>query len=197
MAFQRSAQIGGCVALGSACGYGVAKDQRAGFTQAVGLVKGSARLNFPQHAQKFRRGDFIDGAVAEIGKDVAGDTLKHVLRVAFRPGRFFVLVPFTRYGLKRVFPSAGNDLFLHGRVDTPAKLFLGGSTGFSRFFQGELGVCAEGKKFFAALKSVFQAPAFGAAWRDIQKEAVAVKGFCGLLVGFAPRTAVSVRGMGV
>ena len=134
MAFERSAQIGGGVTLGSACGYGVAKDQRAGFTQAVGLVKGSTRFDFPQHAQKVRRGNFIDGAIAEIGKDIAGDALKHVFRIAFRPCGFFVLVPSTRYGFKSVFPSAGNHLFLHGRVDTPAKLFLGGGTSFSRFF---------------------------------------------------------------
>lgn len=88
MAFERSAQIGGGVALGSACDYGVAKNQRAGFTQAVGLVQGSTRLDFPQHAQKLRRSNFIGGAIAEIGKDVAGDPLKHVFRIAFRPCGF-------------------------------------------------------------------------------------------------------------
>ena len=46
-----------------------------------------------------------------------------------------------------------------------------------------MGVCAEGKKFFAALKSVLQAPAFGAAWRDIEKEAVAVKELLRLVCG--------------
>lgn len=84
---------------------------------------------------------------------------------------------------QRCFPKRGQSPFSARTGRSPTKLFLGGCTGFSCFFEGKLGVCAESKKFFAALKSVFQAPAFGAAWRDIEKEAVAVKELLRLVSG--------------
>ena len=43
-------------------------------------------------------------------------------------------------------------------------------------------MCRE-KQFFAALKTVLQAPAFGAAWRDIEKETIAVKELLRLVRG--------------
>ena len=59
-----------------------------------------------------------------------------------------------------------------------------------------MGVCAEGKKFFAALKSVLQAPAFGAAWCDIEKEAIAVKELLGLVCGLYAAYCGICEGMG-
>lgn len=41
-----------------------------------------------QHAQKLRGGSFIDEAVSEIGKDIAGNTLKRVFRITLRPCGF-------------------------------------------------------------------------------------------------------------
>ena len=90
-------------------------------------------------------------------------------------------MPFPRYGLETVFLNARSRLFLNGRVDTPSQQFFGVIARFPCFFEGQLGVCTKGKQFLAALKTVFHAPALGAAGRDVKKKAVAVEKLPGLV----------------
>lgn len=58
---------------------------------------------------------------------------------------------------------SGLELFFGRRINTAMKLLLGSSTGFPRFLERKLGVCAQSQQFFTALKEVLDAPALDAA----------------------------------
>ena len=147
------------------------------------LVNSAANFNFAKDCQQLRRGDFRNGPIAKIRKNVFGNPLHHVPGVIFRPDGGLIAVPLPCHGLKGRLEAFCPELFLGRRINAAAQLFFGGNAGFPRLFQGKLGVCAEGEEFFTALKVIFDAPAFCAARGDKKKKSIAVKEFLRLIKG--------------